>query len=63
LVFGDNAFSDGVADLGLELSEAEVGEIHLVEWNTTSSQKPNSHIQQNTFPTIELSGSHKKSEC
>jgi hypothetical protein len=62
LLFGENAFSDGEASLELELGDGEVGEIHPVEWKTASSQKAVSPLQQNTFPTIELSSTHKKSE-
>jgi hypothetical protein len=31
LLFGENAFSDGVANLEVEPGEAEVGETHPVE--------------------------------
>jgi hypothetical protein len=59
LRLGENAFSGGVTYVKLELGEGEVAEIHPVEWKTASYQKPDSFIEQNAFPTIEVSGSHK----
>jgi hypothetical protein len=39
LLGGENDFSDGLADLELEVGELEVREIHPVEWKTASYQK------------------------